>query len=149
MFLTLVYLFFGETLEQRRSMLTEFNKSQLTIVNAETALKSLGDAAFRGPSRDGRSITAEQAEKLYSGVQNLRSNLAAMSPPNRSIENTSNLYIGSLTTLQGSLNLFEEGEEGTLAVLDALAGVEIPATYYGLAVKDYQTSVITSFLAAF
>jgi len=82
-------------------------------------------------------------------VQILRSNLAAMSPPNRKIENTSNLYIGSLTALQGSLNLFEVGDEGTIAVLNALSGVESPATYYGLAVKEYQTSVIRSFLAAF
>jgi hypothetical protein len=147
--LTLVYLFFSETLEQRRSMLSEFNQTQKTITAHETALKVLGDTVFSGPSRDGRSITTRQSVELYIGVQGLRSQLTAMTPPNADIEYDRDEYIRTLTFLQGRLNLFEEGAEGTTSVLEALDRIEIPAKRYSSAVKRYQSSVFRSLLAAF
>ena len=147
--LTLVYLFFNETLEQRRFMLTEFSETQKTITKHEIALKIIGDTVFSGPSRDGRSITTEHATQLYVGVQSLRSQLSALSPPNDDIEKTKDHYVRSLANLQGRINLFDEGEEGTNDVLEAMVGIEVPATNYGIAVKKYQNSVWRSFWAAF
>ncbi len=147
--LTLVYLFFAETLQQRRFMLTQFSEAQAVITDLEAEMKRLGDEAFSGPSRDGRSITSIQAHELYAGVQDLRSELATLAPPNAALEIARNSYVNSLTVLLGRLNLFEEGEDSTVSILRALEGIEVPAANYREAAKRYQNSVWRNFWAAF
>lgn len=149
MAITLVYLFFSETLEQRRFMLVEFGEEHSLVTMNEAALKILGDEVFRGPSQDGRPITSEQASGLYSGIQRLHSNLATLSPPNQAVEDARDRYARSLTKVLGALNLFEEEADGTSSVLKALQAIEIPAAKYRNAVKRYQNSVWRSFWAAF
>ena len=146
--LTLIYLLFSETLEQRRFMLGEFSKAQEEISALEAAVKKQGDAVFREPSRSGRSVSSLHAENLYRSAQALHSALLAMSPPNRTIEATRNEYARSVAKLLGTINLFEEGEEGTISVLQALVEIEIPAANFREAAEKYQNSVWVSFWAA-
>lgn len=112
-------------------------------------MKIQGDAAFSGPSRDGRSITVEQARQLYASVQLLRSELAALSSPTSKIERAVLQYTTALSSLQGALNLFEEGEAGTISVLEALSAIDVPASNYRVAAAKYESSVWRSFWAAF
>lgn len=149
MLTALVYLLASETLEQRRTMLAAFSANDAQVASLETDLKVHGDAVFSGPSRDGRSITVEQARQLYVTVQLLRSELASLSSPTGKIERAVRLYTTSLSSLQGALNLFEEGEAGTISVLEALAAVEAPASSYRAAAASYENSVWRSFWAAF
>lgn len=97
MLTALVYLMASETLEQRRTMLAEFNKSNSVITEFEAVLKSSGDSVFSGPSRDGRSISEELAALLYTATQNLRSELATLSAPNGTIDAARDAYVNSLT----------------------------------------------------
>lgn len=149
MAITLVYLFFAETLEHRRHMLAEFAKAQIVVTGYEAALKLLGDDAFSGPSRTGHSVTSDQVQSLYDGVQILQSKLATLAPPNSEIEMARDTYVRSLTTLLGRLNLFTESADGTIGVLEALVAIENPAKQYRIAASNYQNSVWISFRAAF
>lgn len=149
MLLTLVYLMAAETLEQRRTMLADFNIAEANIASLEKSLKVSGDSAFGNSSRDGRSITVEIAADLYRATQDLRSGLATLSAPNNRIVATRDAYVASLTKLQGQLNLFEVGEEGTISVLEALHAVEIPAANFRKSASSYQNSVLRSLWAAF
>lgn len=149
MLTALVYLLASETLEQRRTMLASFSASDKVIAELEANLKIQGDAAFSGPSRDGRSITVEQARQLYASVQLLRSELAALSSPTSKIERAVLQYTTALSSLQGALNLFEEGEAGTISVLEALSAIDVPASNYRVAAAKYESSVWRSFWAAF
>ena len=149
MLVTLVYLMASETLEQRRTMLADFNISEATIADFESNLKVRGDSAFSGSSRDGRSMTAELATDLYTATQSLRSELATLSAPNSDIELARDAYVKSLTNLQGKLNLFEVGAEGTISVLEALTAIERPAAIFREESSSYQRSVLRSLWAAF
>lgn len=149
MLTALVYLLASETLEQRRTMLAEFAKADSIVADLEADFKALGDEAFSGPSRDGRSVTPDLGSRLYKATQALRSELASLSPPTNAIEHALIRYTASLSDLQGSLNLFEPGAEGTISVLRALDAVEEPAADYRLAATKYERSVWRSFWAAF
>jgi hypothetical protein len=149
MLTALVYLMASETLEQRRTMLADFNKSEAIIADFEAAFKASGDRAFGGSSRDGRSMTVELAENLYTATQTLRSELATLSAPNSGIQVARDSYVKSLTNLQGKLNLFEVGAEGTISVLEALDEIERPAANFRKETSSYQNSVLRSLWAAF
>lgn len=149
MLVALVYLLASETLEQRRTMLVEFAKTDAIVAELEADLKALGDEAFSGPSRDGRSVSPDLASRVYEATQALRSELASLSPPTNAIENALISYTARLSDLQGSLNLFEPGAEGTISVLLALDAIEKPAAEYRIAVTKYERSVWRSFWAAF
>lgn len=149
MAMTVMYLLFGELLEQRRFMLQEFATAHQRVVEAEAKLKIAGDAVFRGPSRDGRSITYEGAEALYKSVQTLRSLLAGLTAPTYDIETATKSYLERLTTLQGKLNLFEEGKDGTTSVLEALEELEGPSAEFHSQAEGYQTSTWRTLLSAF
>lgn len=149
MLTALVYLLASETLEQRRTMMVAFSASDARIASHEAGLKVSGDAVFSGPSKDGRSISLEQAQTLYAQVQSLRSELASLSAPTEEIERAVVLYTASLSSVQGAINLFEVGEDGTVSVLEALASIEAPASMYRAAASGYKNSVWRSFWAAF
>jgi hypothetical protein len=149
--LTVFYLMFSETLEQRRFMLSEFSEAYQNVSVAEGELKTTGDRVFREPSRSGAPVPAEAAAALENAVRDLRSALVAAPAPTGEIEQTRAAYAAELSDVLGAINLFElDGDgEGTIRLLGALDAVERPALAYGEAVNDFQTSVWTSFWAAF
>lgn len=149
MLTTILYLMYGETLEQRRVMLEQFTKDQVAVSRAEASFKDAGDAAFKGPSQNGRSITDADARLLTQATRSLRSALLSSTTPNGAIQKARIEYTDSLATLQGKLNLFTPGSNGTIAVLRALNAVEKPAADYHDAARSYQNSVWVSFWAAF
>lgn len=139
----------SEMIEHRRTMLKEFNTALETVGDAEAVFRESGEIAFKGPSRTGESVTAEQARSLAEAVLALRDALLETLTPNGAIEQTRDTYVRSLTELQGRLNLFAPGVKGTEAVLEGLVLVQPSADAFHEAATDFQTSVWTSFWAAF
>jgi hypothetical protein len=139
----------SEMIEHRRSMLKDFNTAMSHIGVAEAAFREAGEQAFRGPSRIGESVTSGQARALEEAVLALRSELLKSVTPNDAIEQTRDAYVRSLTDLQGRLNLFVPGVEGTEAVLTGLVLVQPSADAYHEAATEFQTSVWTSFWATY
>jgi|GEM_PF-2564882 len=139
----------AEMIEHRRVMLTEFNTSLAAINTTEDRFRKAGELAFAGPSQAGNSMTIEQVVHLEEVVRALRDALLGSLAPNSVIEETRAAYVSSLTDLQGRLNLFSPGVEGTEAVLEGLILVQPPADAYHEAANNFQTSVWTSFWAAF
>lgn len=146
--LSLLYLLMGETLHHRRSMLADFSSSIEDISIYEQALKTSGDRAFQDPSRTGESIETSVVKTLYSDVQKLRSRVTALTAPNNRIRKAQIEYLNSLSELQGVLNLFEPGEDGTVAVLTALNDIEMPASQFNNEAVIFKKSVWRSFFAA-
>ncbi|WP_354545959.1 hypothetical protein [Roseovarius sp. MBR-78] len=146
---TVLYLLASETLEQRRYMLEQFDKSQAALAKLEAEFGRAGSAVFAGPSKTGRSMTESEAKALQDAARSLRAGLLSAPAPNGDIEQTRQRYAGALSDLLGKLNLFETGEDGTIAVLTALEAVELPAAQYHVVAEQYQTSAWTSFWAAF
>ncbi|GAA6198701.1 hypothetical protein NBRC116598_41460 [Pseudophaeobacter arcticus] len=146
---TVIYLLASETLEQRRYMLAEFGKAQAALAKPEAKFGKAGEVIFAGPSQDGRSISGTSAAALQEAARVLRAELLSAPAPNRDIELARHQYAGALADLLGKLNLFEPGADGTISVLTALEAVEAPAAAYHAAAEQYQTSVWTSFWAAF
>jgi hypothetical protein len=149
LFGTFVGYMTSEMIEQRRTMVTDFKKAMAPIGVAEAVFREAGELAFKGPSRSGESVTAEQARSLEKAAIALRAALTNAVSPNGAIENTRNDYTKSLDSLLGRLNLFAPGEEGTEAVLKGLVLVQPSADAFNEAANDFQTSVWTSFWAAF
>lgn len=139
----------SEMIEHRRTMLKDFNSALSTIGAAEATFREAGELAFKGPSRIGESVTVEQVRSLEEAVLGLRAALLESLTPNGAIEQARDAYVRSLTDLQGRLNLFTPGVEGTEAVLEGLVLVQPPADAYHEAATSFQTSVWTSFWAAF
>ena len=139
----------SEMIEHRRSMLKEFSTAVSSIGVAEAEFRKSGESAFRGPSRTGESVTFEQVRSLEETVLALRSALLKSMTPNGAIQQARDAYVRSLTDLQGRLNLFTPGVEGTEAVLEGLVLVQPSADAYHEAATEFQTSVWTSFWAAF
>lgn len=145
----LVYLLAAETLQQRRAMVASFEAAQRVVTDAEAVLRAAGDAAFRSPSRSGALITQAEVDALMTAVQGLRSALGAAPAPNSAIETSRAGYANSLTDLQGKLNLFVPGPDGTIEVLTALDGLGVHADRYHADSAKFLTSTFNSFLAAF
>jgi hypothetical protein len=139
----------SEMVEHRRVMLKDFTSAVSSIGVAEAAFREAGELAFQGPSRTGSSVTPEQVRSLGEAALALRSALLKSIAPNGAIQETRDAYVLSLTDLQGRLNLFGPGVEGTEAVLEGLVLVQPYADAYHEAATDFQTSVWTSFWAAF
>lgn len=152
MLTTLLYLFSAETLQQRRTMLSEFNVAAASIATLEDTFGSAGNDALGATGRDGRSMTIQQVSTLYDSTEALRSMLATLSAPNNAIDAARNEYVGSLTNLLGQINLFEPGADGTINVAEALAAIDAangPAVNYHQAAEAFQNSVWVSIRAAF
>ncbi|WP_201156862.1 hypothetical protein [Rhodobaculum claviforme] len=139
----------SEMIEHRRTMVKNFNATLSEIGAAEATFRNAGELAFKGPSRTGDSITTKQAQSLEQAVRALRSKLIEGLTPNRTIENARDAYVRSLTDLQGRLNLFAPGAEGTERVLEGLILVQPAADAYHESATTFQTSVWTSFWSAF
>lgn len=148
--LTVVYLMFSETLEQRRYMLTEFSASQREIALAEGILKDVGDTAFNVPSTTGGAIHLEDASALADAARELRSVLLAAPAPTSAIEGARAAYATVLADVLGAVNLYSPDDDGesTIRILHALEAIERPAVGYADAARSYQTSVWVSFWAA-
>lgn len=146
---TVAFLLASETLEQRRTMLADFGKAQIELAKLEAEFGKAGGAAFTGPSQDESSITVPDAVALQDAARALRSGLLSAPAPNVKVDLARQRYAGELADLLGTLNLFEPGADGTIAVLTALEAIEGPAALYHDAAEQYQTSVWTSFWAAF
>jgi hypothetical protein len=139
----------SEMIEHRRAMLKDFSSALASIGTAEATFREAGELAFRGPSRTGESITLAQVRALEEAALALRSALLKSMTPNGAIQQARDAYVRSLTDLQGRLNLFAPGVEGTEAVLEGLVLVQPSADAYHEAATEFQTSVWTSFWAAF
>lgn len=145
----LAYLLAAETVQQRRAMVASFSTAQQEVTTAEAKVRTAGDAVFRNPSRTGALITQSEVDALMVAVRGLRSALVAAPAPNATIQTTRTAYVNSLTDLQGKLNLFEMGAEGTITVLTALDGIGVYADQYHTASARFLTSTFNSLLAAF
>lgn len=139
----------SEMIEHRRSMLREFSVAQLQIATAESEFRSVGESAFSGPSRSGKLIGEDEADRLSGATESLRASLLASLVPNAEIRDAQAGYLAQLANLQGKLNLHSMDVESTEDILRSLISIQIPADRYHEAETKFRTSVWTSFLAAF